>query len=97
MNKAIFQSFKAFYLGFHSVCASNALIVSVSLPSMQPLSLSVCSAHETHSRMPCCRRCSAAAAATATAAAFVVRCCDRKKWKCLCAVDRPLTWKNCAK
>ena len=29
MNTAIFQSFKAFYLGFHSVCASNALIVSI--------------------------------------------------------------------
>ncbi|KAI1301904.1 putative E3 ubiquitin-protein ligase HECTD2 [Halotydeus destructor] len=27
LNKAIFHSFKAFYLGFHSVCASNALIM----------------------------------------------------------------------
>ncbi|XP_054168637.1 probable E3 ubiquitin-protein ligase HECTD2 [Oppia nitens] len=27
LNKAIFQAFKAFYLGFHSVCASNALIM----------------------------------------------------------------------
>jgi E3 ubiquitin-protein ligase HECTD2 len=27
MNQAIFQAFKAFYLGFHSVCASNALIM----------------------------------------------------------------------
>ncbi|CAG2103150.1 unnamed protein product, partial [Medioppia subpectinata] len=27
LNKAIFQPFKAFYLGFHSVCASNALIM----------------------------------------------------------------------
>ncbi|GBN62632.1 putative E3 ubiquitin-protein ligase HECTD2 [Araneus ventricosus] len=27
MNKAIYQPFKAFYLGFHSVCASNALIM----------------------------------------------------------------------
>ena len=27
LNKAIFLPFKAFYLGFHSVCASNALIV----------------------------------------------------------------------
>lgn len=28
LNQAIGQPFKAFYLGFHSVCASNALIVS---------------------------------------------------------------------
>lgn len=27
LNKAIFHPFKAFYLGFHSVCASNALIM----------------------------------------------------------------------
>ncbi|XP_023244373.1 probable E3 ubiquitin-protein ligase HECTD2 [Centruroides sculpturatus] len=27
LNKAIYQPFKAFYLGFHSVCASNALIM----------------------------------------------------------------------
>ncbi|CAN7951426.1 unnamed protein product, partial [Ixodes pacificus] len=27
LNKAIAQPFKAFYLGFHSVCASNALIM----------------------------------------------------------------------
>lgn len=28
LNTAIYEQFKAFYLGFHSVCASNALIVS---------------------------------------------------------------------
>ena len=28
LNRAIVKSFRAFYLGFHSVCASNALIVS---------------------------------------------------------------------
>ncbi|XP_022250227.1 probable E3 ubiquitin-protein ligase HECTD2 isoform X2 [Limulus polyphemus] len=27
LNKAIYKPFKAFYLGFHSVCASNALIM----------------------------------------------------------------------
>ncbi|CAM1307289.1 HECTD2 (predicted) [Pycnogonum litorale] len=27
LNKAIYEPFKAFYLGFHSVCASNALIM----------------------------------------------------------------------
>lgn len=29
LNTAIYEQFKAFYLGFHSVCASNALIVSI--------------------------------------------------------------------
>lgn len=29
LNAAIYEQFRAFYLGFHSVCASNALIVSV--------------------------------------------------------------------
>jgi len=28
LNTAIYEQFRAFYLGFHSVCASNALIVS---------------------------------------------------------------------
>ena len=28
LNKGIYEKFRAFYLGFHSVCASNALIVS---------------------------------------------------------------------
>lgn len=28
LNTAIYDQFRAFYLGFHSVCASNALIVS---------------------------------------------------------------------
>ena len=28
LNKAIYRQFQAFYHGFHSVCASNALIVS---------------------------------------------------------------------
>ena len=27
LNTAIYEQFRAFYLGFHSVCASNALIV----------------------------------------------------------------------
>lgn len=27
LNKSIFEQFKAFYYGFHSVCASNAMIV----------------------------------------------------------------------
>ena len=27
LNKSIFEQFKAFYLGFHSVCESNAMIV----------------------------------------------------------------------
>lgn len=29
LNAAVYHQFRAFYLGFHSVCASNALIVSV--------------------------------------------------------------------
>jgi E3 ubiquitin-protein ligase HECTD2 len=29
LNTAIYEQFRAFYLGFHSVCASNALIVSI--------------------------------------------------------------------
>ena len=28
LNASIYEKFRAFYLGFHSVCASNALIVS---------------------------------------------------------------------
>lgn len=28
LNASIYEQFRAFYLGFHSVCASNALIVS---------------------------------------------------------------------
>ena len=28
LNKSIYHQFQAFYHGFHSVCASNALIVS---------------------------------------------------------------------
>ena len=28
LNKSIYRQFAAFYHGFHSVCASNALIVS---------------------------------------------------------------------
>lgn len=28
LNKSIYEQFKAFYEGFHSVCASNAMIVS---------------------------------------------------------------------
>jgi E3 ubiquitin-protein ligase HECTD2 len=28
LNKSIYQQFKAFYFGFHSVCASNAVIVT---------------------------------------------------------------------
>lgn len=31
LNTAIYAQFRAFYLGFHSVTASNALIVSASL------------------------------------------------------------------
>lgn len=31
LNTAIYEQFRAFYLGFHSVCASNALIVSILL------------------------------------------------------------------
>lgn len=27
LNKSIYQAFRAFYHGFHSVCASNALLV----------------------------------------------------------------------
>lgn len=30
LNTAIYDQFRAFYLGFHSVCASNALIVRLS-------------------------------------------------------------------
>ena len=30
LNKSIYQQFASFYHGFHSVCASNALIVSIS-------------------------------------------------------------------
>lgn len=30
LNVAIYEQFRAFYFGFHSVCASNALIVSIS-------------------------------------------------------------------
>lgn len=29
LNIAIYKQFEAFYLGFHSVCASNALIVRI--------------------------------------------------------------------
>lgn len=29
LNKGIYEKFRAFYLGFHSVCASNALIVII--------------------------------------------------------------------
>ena len=29
LNKSIYQQFASFYHGFHSVCASNALIVSI--------------------------------------------------------------------
>ena len=29
LNKSVYNQFKAFYHGFHSVCASNALIVSI--------------------------------------------------------------------
>jgi len=31
LNGAIYRQFEAFYHGFHRVCASNALIVSLSL------------------------------------------------------------------
>lgn len=31
LNKSIYQQFASFYHGFHSVCASNALIVSLAL------------------------------------------------------------------
>jgi E3 ubiquitin-protein ligase HECTD2 len=31
LNKLIYEQFKAFYLGFHSVCASNAMLV-IELP-----------------------------------------------------------------
>ena len=27
LNKSIYEQFKAFYFGFHSVCASNAVVV----------------------------------------------------------------------
>ena len=30
LNRSIYQQFASFYHGFHSVCASNALIVSTS-------------------------------------------------------------------
>ena len=30
LNKSIYRQFASFYHGFHSVCASNALIVSIS-------------------------------------------------------------------
>jgi E3 ubiquitin-protein ligase HECTD2 len=29
LNKSIYDKFKAFYFGFHSVCASNAVIVNI--------------------------------------------------------------------
>ena len=29
LNKSVYEMFKEFYHGFHSVCASNALLVSV--------------------------------------------------------------------
>ena len=31
LNKSIYKQFAAFYYGFHSVCASNALMVSLNL------------------------------------------------------------------
>lgn len=31
LNRAIYRQFHAFYHGFHSVCASNALIVSCAI------------------------------------------------------------------
>lgn len=34
LNKGIYEKFRAFYLGFHSVCASNALIVICLLLSL---------------------------------------------------------------
>ena len=35
LNKSIYQQFASFYHGFHSVCASNALIVSLVLQLIQ--------------------------------------------------------------
>ncbi len=32
LNKSVYEQFKAFYLGFHSVCASNAILVGFSKP-----------------------------------------------------------------
>lgn len=31
LNKAIYQQFRSFYMGFHSVCASNVLLVNMFL------------------------------------------------------------------
>jgi E3 ubiquitin-protein ligase HECTD2 len=31
LNRSIYKQFKAFYTGFHSVCASNAMIVKILL------------------------------------------------------------------
>lgn len=39
LNIAIYEQFKAFYLGFHSVCASNALIVSKSKINVKQIAL----------------------------------------------------------
>ena len=35
LNKLIYEQFKAFYLGFHSVCDSNAMLVSVEIFFLQ--------------------------------------------------------------
>ena len=42
LNKGIYEKFRAFYLGFHSVCASNALIVS---PTHEILSSQLSESH----------------------------------------------------
>jgi E3 ubiquitin-protein ligase HECTD2 len=34
LNASIYRQFRAFYLGFHSVCASNALIVYILITYM---------------------------------------------------------------
>lgn len=41
LNTAIYDQFRAFYLGFHSVCASNALIVSYTSVSLSPVPYSI--------------------------------------------------------
>jgi E3 ubiquitin-protein ligase HECTD2 len=38
LNKLIYEQFKAFYLGFHSVCASNAMLVKFEIFSQSKLS-----------------------------------------------------------
>ena len=78
LNESIYAQFEAFYRGFHSVCASNALLVR---DAPRPV---CCSSRSCLRPVASCSRALIAPPCSGFGRSF----CEPKKWKCSCAATR---------